>query len=173
MNTCLWHSYFCCSNTVVIVGVSFASTVCPIQYTVDQTSACRKFVMSVIRYSFETLPHTSALNHHIHQTNFLMWRFITVVQKILSLSSFVLYIYICTQYTKLPLVTSFYTFSLFMAACHVLCNLSIWHSSPDNILRWVHCTWCLSLKAWLIIPVLKTKTFRLHSFELQHQFILE
>lgn len=93
MNTCLWHSDFCCSNIVVIVGVSFASTVCPIQYTVDLTSVCQKFVMSVIHYSFETLPHTSALNRHIHQTNFLMWRFITVLQKV-SLSSFVLYIYI-------------------------------------------------------------------------------
>ena len=164
MNTCLWHSDFCCSNIVVIVGVSFASTVCPIQYTVDLTSVCRKFVMSVIHYSFETLPHTSALNRHIHQTNLLMCRFITVLQKVVCLCSFVLYI--STQYTKLPLVTSFYTFSLFMTACHVLCNLSIWQWSLDSILRWVHCTWCLSLKRWLITPVLKTKTFRLHSFEL-------
>lgn len=84
----------------------------------------------------------------------------------LSLVLYYIYIYICTQYTKLPLVTSFYTFSLFMTARHVLCNLSIWQSSPDNILRWVHCTWCLSLKTWLIILVLKTKTFRLHSLEL-------
>lgn len=97
MNTCLlWHSNFCCSNIVVIVGVSFASTVCPIQYTVDLTSVCRKFVMSVIHYLFETLPHTSALNRHIHQTNFLMWRwrFITVLQKVISLQFCIKYIYI-------------------------------------------------------------------------------
>ena len=85
MNAYLWHSNFCYSNIVVIVGVSFASAVCPIQYTVDLTSARQKFVMSVIHYLCETLPHTSALNHHIHQTNFFMWRFITVLQKVVSL----------------------------------------------------------------------------------------
>jgi hypothetical protein len=88
MNTCLWHLYFCCSNIVVIVDVSFASAVCPIQYTVDLTSVCQKFVMSVIHYSCGTLPHTSALNHHIHQTSFVVWRFSSVLHQV-CLSSFV------------------------------------------------------------------------------------
>lgn len=69
MNAC---SYFCCSNIAVIVDVSFASTVCPIQYTVDLTNVPLKFVMSVTHYLCETLPHISALNHHIHQINFFM-----------------------------------------------------------------------------------------------------